>query len=181
MVVMGITGAILFVYRVPSFASLLESRFGILLLLKIGLYLIMVCTALFAVFFLAPRMRKKPQLASAAKTGDLTLAELAQCDGKDGRPTYFAYKGEIFDASNSPKWKNGVHMGRHPAGGDLTEQLGQAPHGEDLVLALPKVGTLRSAAAPGLTPPQKVFYTIAYLNLGFVLGIILILACWKWL
>lgn len=181
MVVMGLTGAILFAYRVPSFASLFDSRFGVLLLLKIALYLIMVATAMVAVFFLAPRMRQKRQLASAAPTGDLTPTELAQYDGKDGRPAYFAYQGGIYDASSSARWKNGAHMGRHHAGGDLTAQLGQAPHGAELVLALPKVGQLRSAAAPPLSPPQKVFYAIAYLNLGFVLTIILILACWKWL
>jgi len=179
--VMGVTGAILYAYRVPSFASLLDSRFGLLLLLKIVLYLIMVGTAMLAVFFLAPRMRQKRQVASAATAGDLTLNELAQCDGQDGRPAYFAFRGEIFDASNSARWKNGAHMGRHHAGVDLTAQLDQAPHGADLVLALPKVGQLRSAEAPGLSPPQKVFYAIAYLNLGFVLAIILILACWKWL
>lgn len=179
--VMGVTGAILYAYRVPSFDTLLSTRFGILLLIKIGLYLIMVGSALFAVFFLGPRLRRKQVAAKVSDSGDLSRAELAQFDGKEGRPAYFAYQGVIYDATNSPRWKNGTHMGRHQAGCDLTEVLGQAPHGEDKVLAMPKVGKLRGEEAVGLTPPQKLFYTMAYMNLGFVFLIILILACWRWL
>ena len=179
--VMGVTGAILYAYRVPSFDTLLSTRFGILLLIKIGLYLIMVGSALFAVFFLGPRLRRKQVATKASNSGDLSRAELAQFDGKEGRPAYFAYQGVIYDATNSPRWKNGTHMGRHQAGCDLTEVLGQAPHGEDKVLVMPKVGKLRGEEAVGLTPPQKLFYTMAYMNLGFVFLIILILACWRWL
>lgn len=179
--VMGVTGAILCVYRVSSIDTLLSTRFGLLLLVKISLYLIMVCSALFAVFFLGPRLRRKQVAAKVSDSGDLSRAELAQYDGKEGRPAYFSYRGVIYDATNSPRWKNGTHMGRHQAGCDLTEVLGQAPHGEDKVLAMPKVGKLRGEEAVGLTPPQKLFYTMAYMNLGFVFLIILILACWRWL
>lgn len=179
--VMGVTGAILYAYRIPSFDTLLSTRFGILLLIKIGLYLIMVGSALFAVFFLGPRLRRKQVATKASNSGDLSRAELAQFDGKEGRPAYFAYQGVIYDATNSPRWKNGTHMGRHQAGCDLTEVLGQAPHGKDKVLVMPKVGKLRGEKAGGLTPPQKLFYTMAYMNLGFVFLIILILACWRWL
>ncbi len=180
MVVMGVTGAILFAYRVPDTSLLLETRFGILLLLKILMYLIMVCSALFAVFFLGPRLRRK-RAAAQSGTRDLSLDSLTRFDGKDGRPAYFAYRGEIFDATGSPLWKNGTHMGRHQAGCDLTNVLSQAPHEEDKVLALPKIGMLQAtteSSAP--TPPQKLFYAMAYMNLGIVLLILLILAGWKW-
>jgi predicted heme/steroid binding protein len=179
-VVMGVTGAILFAYRVPDTSILLTTRFGILLLVKIALYLIMVCSALFAVFFLGPRLRRKRLQGETTDDGSMTLEQLAQFDGKDGRKAYFAYQGEIFDATDSPLWKNGSHMGRHQAGCDLTEVLGQAPHNEDKVTAMTKVGALIVAANQKMSPPQKVFYTMAYMNLGFVLMIILILACWRW-
>ena len=181
MVVMGVTGVILFVYRVPDANTLLSTKFGILLLLKIVLYLIMVCSALFAVFFLGPRLRRKRSVVVASNAGDLTLEELLQYDGKEGRKAYFSYHDEIYDATDSSLWKNGSHMRRHQAGCDLTDVLNQAPHGEDKVLALPRIGTLLSKGAAGLTPPQKLFYAMAYMNLGFVLLIILILSCWKWL
>ncbi len=181
MVIMAVTGAILFAYRVPSFEMLLSTRFGILLSIKIGLFLLMVCAALFAVFFLGPRLRRKQSTVTAADSGNLSLTELADFDGKQGRAAYFAYQGEIYDASNSRLWKNGTHMGRHQAGCDLTERLSQAPHGENKVFGLPKIGQLRSAETPGMTPPQKLFYAMAYMNLGIVLLIIFVLACWKWL
>ena len=180
MVVMGVTGAILFAYRVPDTSILLTTRFGILLLIKIALYLIMVCSALFAVFVLGPRLRRKQDQGGTTDGGDLTLEQLAQFDGKDGRKAYFSYQGEIFDATDSPLWINGIHMGRHKAGCDLTEVLRQAPHGEDKVMAMKKVGALTGEETQRMSPPQKVFYTMAYMNLGFVLLIILVLACWRW-
>ncbi len=179
MVIMGITGAILFAYRVPDTAILVETRFGALLLAKIIIYLTMVLSALFAVFFIGPRMRRMRAARTASTSGDLTPAELERFDGRDGGKAYFAYKGTIYDATDSPMWKNGTHMGRHQAGVDLTDALGQAPHGEEKVLPLPAVGKLRREET-GLSGPQKVFYTVAYVNLGFVLLIVLILACWKW-
>jgi len=179
MVVMGVTGAILFVYRVPDPAMLINSRFGLLLLLKIVLYLAMVGTAIFAVFFLGPRMRRR-QATVTSTSGDMSLEELTQFDGKEGRPAHFAYRGDIYDATESPLWKNGTHMGRHQAGCDLTDVLSHAPHGENNVLAMPKVGRLLLAETGGPSPVQKLFYTLAYMNLGFVLLIILVLACWKW-
>lgn len=181
MVIMGVTGAILFVYRVPDPTILFETKFGILLLLKIILYLIMVCSALFAVFILGPKLRSKRATVAQAEIDELTLEALLQFDGKDGRAAYFAYGGEVFDATNSPLWKNGSHMGRHQAGGDLTDVLSQAPHGEKQVMALPKVGKMAPAETNRMTPPQKLFYAMAYMNLGFVLLIILILTFWKWL
>lgn len=181
MVIMGVTGAILTFYRVPSFEFLTDTRFGILLSIKIGLYLLMVSTGLFAVFFVGPRMRRKKAALSAKQEGDLTPPELAQCDGQGGRPAYIAFRGAIYDVGQSRLWKNGNHLNRHPAGVDLTEVLSQAPHGEDKVLAMPRVGTLLADKEPGLTPPQKIFYFMAYTNLGLVLLIVLVLAFWKWL
>lgn len=181
MVIMGVTGTILTFYRVPSFEALTDTRFGILLSIKIGLYLLMVSTGLFAVFIVGPRMRRKKAALITKKEGDLTPSELAQCDGQEGRPAYIAFRGAIYDVGESRLWKNGNHLNRHPAGVDLTEILSQAPHGEDKVMAMPRVGTLLAEKEPGLTPPQKIFYFMAYTNLVLVLLIVLVLALWKWL
>ena len=180
MVIMGVTGAILFSYRIPDTSILFTTRFGILLLVKIVLYLIMVCSALFAVFVLGPRLRRKQVQGGTTEDGSMTLEQLAQFDGKEGRKAYFGYQGEVYDATDSRLWKNGTHMGRHQAGCDLTEVLGQAPHSEDKVMAMKKVGAFIVEDKQSMSPPQKVFYAMAYMNLGFVLLIILILACWKW-
>ncbi len=80
----------------------------------------------------------------SAQTRVFTLEELAQYDGKDGHPAYYAYEGVVYDVSNSPLWKLGQHFG-HQAGQDLTGRLEGAPHGDDIVKAMPVVGTLESS------------------------------------
>jgi predicted heme/steroid binding protein/uncharacterized membrane protein len=71
-----------------------------------------------------------------------TAAELAQCDGLDGRPACFAFKGKVYDATNSRLWKSGKHGAAHVAGTDLTESLARAPHGEEVFARLPILGIL---------------------------------------
>jgi predicted heme/steroid binding protein len=82
-----------------------------------------------------------------------TLEELAQFDGKDGRPAYYAYEGKVYDVSASPLWKLGMHFG-HSAGKDLTGKLEGAPHGDGIVKAMPLVGTLKDAAAVTASSPS---------------------------
>jgi len=71
-----------------------------------------------------------------------TVAELGQCDGREGRPACFAFKGKVYDATNSRLWKNGKHGAVHIAGADLTESLAKAPHSEDVLSRLPILGVL---------------------------------------
>ena len=72
-----------------------------------------------------------------------TLQELKNYNRKDGSPIYFAYKGKVYDATNSFLWKKGRHQAMHSAGEDLTESLKDAPHGESLLNRLPVVGLLK--------------------------------------
>ena len=71
--------------------------------------------------------------------------ELAQYNGKGGAPAYIACNGKIYDVSSSFLWRGGNHQVLHNAGMDLTEDLKQAPHGEDLLERFAVVGTLRQA------------------------------------
>ncbi len=71
-----------------------------------------------------------------------TISELKQFDGKEGRPSYVAYKGKIYDVSNSSLWKDGKHAGRHFAGDDLTPGMINAPHDEMVFVQFPIVGEL---------------------------------------
>jgi len=68
--------------------------------------------------------------------------ELARYNGKNSAPAYIAYKGKVYDASNSFQWKNGRHQVVHNAGEDLTEGLEQAPHGVEMLERLPEIGIL---------------------------------------
>ncbi|BCS55370.1 hypothetical protein GSbR_38940 [Geobacter sp. SVR] len=181
MVVMGITGIILTRFRVGSPELLLQSRFGILLLAKIALYLVMVISATFVITVIGPRLRRKePDSFPLIVEGDMSAEELALCDGKEGRPALFAHQGTIYDASASRFWKQGSHMGRHQAGGDLTEALSQAPHNADLLAALPAVGRLVAGVKRPAPLHERVFFFMAYMNLAIVFLIVLILALWRW-
>jgi len=57
--------------------------------------------------------------------------ELEENNGKDGKPAYFAYKGKVYEVTDSAMWLDGEHMGLHVAGKDLTEELEMAPHREE--------------------------------------------------
>jgi predicted heme/steroid binding protein len=180
MAIMAITGMVLTYYKVSSLSLLVSSKFGILLLVKIFIFTVMVSSALYVVFVIGPKLKKKKKL-QPSQSGELTLAELANFDGEEGRPAYFAFKGKIYDVSQSKLWRNGNHMKRHQAGVDLTDILSQAPHDEDKILVMPEVGQL--SMNKDATPNEvhkRIFYFMAYMNLGFVFIISLILALWRW-
>jgi predicted heme/steroid binding protein len=181
MAVMAVTGTVLTAFRLPSPAALIASRFGILLAIKIGLFLVMAGSALYVVLAIGPRLRKAAGTKVGVRQGDLNSEELPTYDGTNGNPAYFAYRGEVFDVSASRLWRNGVHAGRHHAGGDLTEMLSQAPHGKEKVLAMPRVGRLLAAGEKRERPlHERVFFFMAYMNLTMVFLIVLIVALWRW-
>jgi predicted heme/steroid binding protein/uncharacterized membrane protein len=72
----------------------------------------------------------------------LTQDELAQYNGKDGKPVYIAHEGKIFDVSASKLWRGGQHMKRHGAGTDLTVEIQAAPHDTAVLNRYPQVGVL---------------------------------------
>ena len=181
MLIMGITGTILSIYRIPSISFFYETRFGILLLIKIALFLIMVGAGLYAVFFLGPKLRKIRHINNSGLKGDFTVDNLLYFNGKEDQAAYIAYKSKIYDVTKSEFWKDGVHFGRHKAGTDLTEILKQAPHGEDKIFDMPLIGKLLpSRVSKERIHHEKLFYFMAYLNLVIVILITLILALWRW-
>lgn len=180
MAIMAVTGFYLTWLRFDSWQGLIDTRFGQLLLIKIGLYALMTTMGLLAVFVVGPRLRKRQDKPTKIILGDMTLEQLALCDGLEGRPACFAYKGKIYDATESHLWKNGQHMQRHSAGEDLTAALNQAPHGEDRMMRLLEVGTLLPSDSASSTRPKKQFFFLAYLNLTLAISILLIVALWRW-
>jgi predicted heme/steroid binding protein len=77
-----------------------------------------------------------------AQTRQVTEEELIQNDGKEGRPAWLAYKGKVYDVSESSFWMEGEHMGMHSAGRDLTEDLDMAPHSDEKFKDMKFVGDL---------------------------------------
>ena len=72
--------------------------------------------------------------------------ELRQYNGEDGKPIYVAYKGKVYDLTESKMWRKGMHMKRHQAGQDLSTDIQAAPHEPDLLERYPQVGLLKLEA-----------------------------------
>lgn len=73
---------------------------------------------------------------------NFTKSQLAEFNGKEGKPAYIAHQGIVYDVSESKLWENGQHMGRHNAGSDLTTDIQAAPHQSDMLQRCPQVGGL---------------------------------------
>lgn len=178
-IVMGITGVILTLFRINSVDELISTNFGIILLLKVLLYIFMVSTAFVVTFILGPKMKKKIDKSFTEIKDKMTLEELGFFDGQEGRKCLIAYKGEVFDVTKSGLWKDGKHMGRHHAGIDLTDALKSAPHNEEVLRRFQKVGDLVPVDIKK-EKPVKVFFALAYANLVVVFLIIFLITLWKW-
>jgi len=77
-----------------------------------------------------------------AEPRKITTNELAQNNGRDGKPAYVAFRGNVYDVSESPFWMEGDHMGAHAAGKDLTDEMDLAPHREETLQRMKQVGVL---------------------------------------
>ncbi|MGM0580600.1 MAG: cytochrome b5 domain-containing protein [Bacteroidota bacterium] len=67
--------------------------------------------------------------------------QLALRNGQDREEIWIAYKGIIYDVTNSKLWKNGTHY-EHWSGQDLTDELKDAPHTEIVFERLNIIGEL---------------------------------------
>ena len=72
----------------------------------------------------------------------LTHQQLQYFNGEYAAPAYIAVDGVIYDVSKSKHWKFGRHHVIHLAGRDLTEELKDAPHAEEIIKNFPIVGFL---------------------------------------
>ena len=187
MIVLAVTGTLLSIARIPSWGVLLTTRFGILLSIKIALFLIMLTTAVIVTFFVGPRLRRSLKANRAAEgramggEQHMTSEQLSHFDGREGRPAYIAYAGKVYDVTTSRLWKDGSHARKHLAGSDLTAALKTAPHGEEKVIAMKHVGELRTAAEKAEKPfHEKMFFFFAYMNLAFVFLIVFVIALMRW-
>jgi predicted heme/steroid binding protein len=155
-IIMSVTGTLLTIARIPSWKVFYTTRFGILLSIKIILFLIMVTTAVIVTFFVGPKIRKKMKEQGEKQIGedkkDFKIEGLGAFDGKEGRPAYIAYKGSLYDVTSSKLWKDGSHLRKHSAGNDLTEILKTAPHGEEKIFAMKKVGEMKPTTETQLRP-----------------------------
>ncbi len=62
----------------------------------------------------------------------IPLAELRRNNGERGSRKFIAYRGIVYDVTDCPKWRPDMHEELHFAGQDLTSELPDAPHREDV-------------------------------------------------
>jgi predicted heme/steroid binding protein len=70
-----------------------------------------------------------------------TRSQLALRNGQDRPEIWIAYKGIIYEVTDSRLWRNGRHY-EHWAGQDLTEELDMAPHSEKVFERMKAIGVL---------------------------------------
>lgn len=58
-----------------------------------------------------------------------TEMELRRYNGDRGTPMYVAVDGVVYDVSDCPHWRNGMHEGLHFPGQDLSTEIKKdSPH-----------------------------------------------------
>ncbi len=62
----------------------------------------------------------------------ITLAELKRNTGERGTRMWIAKDGIVYDVTDCPKWKTGLHEFLHFPGQDLTDEFPEAPHKEEV-------------------------------------------------
>lgn len=67
--------------------------------------------------------------------------QLALHNGQDKKTIYVAYQGRIYDVTESRLWRKGRHY-EHWAGQDLTEELADAPHADEVFARFTCIGEL---------------------------------------
>ena len=113
-IVVGITGILLTIFRVHSLQAFWTTTFGIVWLIKVFFFMLMVAIAAMATTRLNRHMRQAHEKAAENP--------LSAVDGKQGRPAHIAYAGELYDVSESTLWKDGMHMA-----GILPERISRRP------------------------------------------------------
>ena len=71
---------------------------------------------------------ENPRWEAAIGDRPITRAELRRNTGERGTRCYVAQGGVVYDVTDCPKWRTGLHEQLHFAGQDLTGEIAEAPH-----------------------------------------------------
>ncbi len=180
MLILTVTGIYLTWIRIERWEQFFNNTFGLMLFIKIMLFVLMVIIGLTAVTFIHRKMKAESKTLPSADT--ISVDTISHFDGSDGKPAYFIHENRIYDVTGNPKWKEGRHFGKHSAGTNLTDAIGGAPHGIEVFDRIKLVGEL----AAGSQGPKKshsarkVFVVMAYTNLVIIFLILGCISVWRW-
>ncbi|WP_156915779.1 multiheme c-type cytochrome [Desulfatirhabdium butyrativorans] len=178
-----ITGIFLTWFRIDHWGQFFDNFFGRVLFIKILLFALLLGIALIAVTIVHSRLRRSAAAPQTADPAALTLESVAvRKGGADGTSAWIVFENAVFDVSESPKWKNGRHFGKHSAGADLTEAMASAPHGAEMLERVKRVGELQQSKPQERPVRQvhRVFVVMAYTNMVLILGILCCVGLWRW-
>lgn len=65
---------------------------------------------------------KSEEFIGGYRAQEITMNEVQNSDGKDGKTAYIVVNGTVYDVADSEFWEKGVHFGLK-AGGDVTEEF----------------------------------------------------------
>jgi predicted heme/steroid binding protein len=74
---------------------------------------------------------------------EISTMELSARDGVNSKEVWIAYKGLVYDVTRSELFAGGKHY-QHRCGRDLSNQIGKAPHLDDVLKEFEVVGVLKS-------------------------------------
>jgi len=182
MAILAITGTYLTWIRIDKWEQFFNNTFGLMLFVKILLFLLMVAIGITAISVIHRHMKREVSvLTSPQDTDEITQTTLSYFDGSAGKPAYVVYEGKIYDVTGNQKWKNGQHFGKHSAGLDLTEALSQAPHGAEVFEKVTYVGEItKEGQSRSPAPAHKIFVILAYANLLIIFLILACISVWRW-
>ncbi|OGP55099.1 MAG: hypothetical protein A2Y65_09955 [Deltaproteobacteria bacterium RBG_13_52_11] len=183
MITLALTGLYLTWARISSWGQFFDNTFGLMLFIKILLFLCMIALGVIAITIIHRRMQQDVKRQKKPRGGDdVTMANLAFFDGTNRKRAYVVYAKRIYDVTASPKWDKGRHLGKHAAGADLTEALKGAPHGPEVFEKVRYVGEVKKTGdtAQGLSGAQKAFIKMAYANLVIIFLILCCISVWRW-
>jgi predicted heme/steroid binding protein len=81
-------------------------------------------------------------LLQAMELTQYSKQQLALRNGQDKPEIWVAFRGLIYDVTESRLWRNGKHY-EHWAGQDLTEELKDSPHTETVFEKFSVIGVLK--------------------------------------
>ena len=58
--------------------------------------------------------------------------EIRRNNGERGTRKFIAYNGVVYDVSDCPRWQKELHERMHFPGQDLSGEMEEAPHAEDV-------------------------------------------------
>ncbi len=176
----GISGTVLTVHRFQSFESLLSSPAGITVFAKIIIFIFMTCTALILTFYLNRKFRESPRFPH-----DVNLDEFREYRSLKNEKdrVLVSVGGLVYDLTESPLWKDGVHAGKHHAWAELGEELKRSPHGVSVLKKFKPAGFTSEAYKKAKEAGRAfaIFRFFAYMNLIFGFILIALSAYLRWI